>query len=150
MASQIYPANRHDFDLDSNFYPKQPCLIWSSGKISLIIIRPLHLIVFLNRIENKLFNQLFRCFLFEIPRFSYPNPTTSFVKINGDSLHPLIISDAIKHSIYFLNRQLEIKDSVHYGPVVDIDFTQDKMLACDIGVLNPNNGKFGKAQFINE
>ena len=31
---------------------------------------------------------------------------------------------------------------------MDIDFTQEKMLACDIGILNPNNGKFGKAQFI--
>jgi hypothetical protein len=60
----------------------------------------------------------------------------------------LIISDAIKHSTYFLDRQLEIRDSVHYGPVVDIDFIQDKMLVCDIGVLHPNNGKFGKAQFI--
>jgi len=27
---------------------------------------------------------------------------------------------------------------------------QGKMLACDIGVLNPNNGKFGKAQFIDD
>jgi hypothetical protein len=56
----------------------------------------------------------------------------------------------LKHSVYFINRQLEITDSLHYGPVVDIDFMQDKMLACDIGVLNPNNAKFGKAQFITD
>jgi VCBS repeat protein len=34
------------------------------------------------------------------------------------------------------------------GPIVDIDFSQGQMLACNIGVLNPNNGKFGKGNLI--
>ena len=84
------------------------------------------------------------------PQFSYTGPTTSFVKINGDSSHPLIIADALKHGLYFLDKQLQIRDSLHYGPVVDIDFIGGKMLVCNIGVLSPNNGKFGRAQFIGE
>ena len=64
-------------------------------------------------------------------------------------MHPVIISDVIKRNIYFFDRQLEVKDSVHTnGPVVDIDFMKNEMLVCNIGVLNPNNGKFGKGEFI--
>ena len=36
------------------------------------------------------------------------------------------------------------------GPVVDIDYLKNYLLACDIGKLNPNNGKFGKGLFIND
>jgi len=62
----------------------------------------------------------------------------------------LITSDASRKKIYFLDRQLEAKDSVSSnGPIVDIDFSQNQMLACNIGILNPNNGRFGKGQLIN-
>ena len=64
-------------------------------------------------------------------------------------MHPLIISDVFKRNIYFLNKRFEIADSVKCsGPTVDIDFSNNRMLACNIGVLNPNNGKYGKGQFI--
>jgi hypothetical protein len=46
------------------------------------------------------------------------------------------------------NRRLKITDSVATGAIVDMVFNQDTMLLCDIGILNPNNGKFGKAQYI--
>jgi hypothetical protein len=32
---------------------------------------------------------------------------------------------------------------------VDIDYNKNNLLACDIGILNPNNGKFGKVELIN-
>ena len=72
------------------------------------------------------------------------------MKINyGDSLHPIIIADAIKRNLYFINRNLQITDSLNTGgPIVNIDFEKNKLLACNIWILNPNNGKFGKADFI--
>ena len=64
-------------------------------------------------------------------------------------MHPLIISDAIKQKIYFISPELTITDSVpDTGPVVDIDFTKNNLLACNIGVVAPNNGRFGKGVFI--
>src|SRR6202007_2405008 len=61
-----------------------------------------------------------------------------------------IISDAIKGKIYFITPDLTIADSVaDTGPVVDIDFRKDDLLACDIGVVGPNNGRFGKGLVIN-
>jgi len=147
-GAQAYPANRHDLSLDSNFYPAQPMLNLEQWQNIIDYYTATSPDSLPKQERKQNIPAPLPLFSVQLPQFSYANPTTSFVKINGDSLHPLIISDAIKHSVYFLNKQLEIRDSLHYGPVVDIDFTQNKMLACDIGILNPNNGKFGKAQFM--
>ena len=90
-------------------------------------------------------------FKVEIPKINYERPATCYVKINSkDSLHPIIIADAIKKNLYFVNRNLQITDSIKTGgPIVNIDFEKNKLLACNIGILNPNNGKFGKGEFIN-
>jgi hypothetical protein len=90
-------------------------------------------------------------FKVQIPNLNYESPATCYVKINSrDALHPLIISDAIKQKIYSISPKLTITDSVpDTGPVVDIDFTKNNLLACDIGVVGPNNGRFGKGVFIN-
>jgi hypothetical protein len=148
---ETYPSYRSDKDIGHDFYPSKPVLNsieWQNIIDYYTAISPDSLPK-QNRklsIQNSL-----SLFTVEIPPISYENPTSSFVKINaGDSIHPLIISDVTKQNIYFFNSQLEIRDSVYSsGPVVDIDFTKNKMLACNIGVLNPNNGMFGKAQFIN-
>ena len=147
-GSQIYPSYIHDLNLDSNFYPKKPVLNLDQWQNIIDYYTATSPDSLPKQDRRQSIQSILPFFSVQAPQFDYPNPTTSFVKINGDSSHPLIIGDALKHSIYFLNRQLEIKDSLHYGPVVDIDFIQDKMLACDIGILYPNNGKFGKAQFI--
>jgi hypothetical protein len=147
-GSQSYPANRHDFNLDSNFYPSQPMLNLEQWQNIIDYYTATSPDSLPKQERKQNIRPTLPLFSFQLPPFDYQNPTTSFVKINGDSLHPLIISDAIKHTVYFLNKQLEIRDSLHYGPVVDIDFMMNKMLACDIGILNPNNGKFGKAQFM--
>jgi len=90
-------------------------------------------------------------FKMQVPNLNYENPATCYVKIDsGDSLHPLIISDAIRQKIYFIGPKLTITDSVPgTGPVVDIEFNKNNLLACNIGVVSPNNGRFGKAVFIN-
>jgi hypothetical protein len=44
---------------------------------------------------------------------------------------------------------METEDSIQVsGPIVGLDFQKGAMVACDIGVLNPNNGKFGKGLLI--
>jgi FG-GAP-like repeat len=81
----------------------------------------------------------------------YTNATTCYVKINpSDSSRSIIIGDAIRQSIYFINRNLKITDSITgIGSPVDIDYLKNQLVVSDIGTLNPNNGKHGKAVFIN-
>ncbi len=147
-GSQTYPSNIHDLNLDSNFYPRQPLLGMEQWQNIIDYYTATSPDSLPKQDRKQTIQSTLPFFSVQAPQFNYPSPTTSFIKINGDSLHALIIGDALKHSVYFLNRQLEIKDSLHFGPVVDVDFMQGKMLVCDIGVLHPNNGKFGKAQFI--
>lgn len=90
-------------------------------------------------------------FKVQIPHLNYENPATCYVKINPvNPLHPVIISDAIKGKIYFVSPRLTITDSISgTGAVVDIDFVKNNLLACNIGVVGPNNGRFGKGILIN-
>jgi hypothetical protein len=146
---QTYPRSR-DLNIGPNFYPSHPVLSpldWQSildyyeatSPDSLPAQKrdqPIHAGLSLFKIEN--------------PVVGYNNSATSYLKIlPADSSHSVIVADAVKKELFFLNKDLQADDSVQsYGPIVDIDFNKDNMLACDIGVLNPNNGQFGKAEMI--
>jgi len=145
-----YPSSKSDKNIDTNFYPAQPVLNfneWQNIIDYYVATSPDSLP---KQVREKTIQSGVPTFSVQYP-LTYADPVTSFVKIRTeDSLYPLIISDVLKQNIYFFSKQLETKDSVHCsGPIVDIDFIQNGMLACNIGILNPNNGSFGKGQFIN-
>ena len=147
---QTYPSYKHDPELDTVFYPTQPTLTLDEWKNIIDYYAATSPDTLPKQDRKQSIQTDLQLFSVQQPTFRYENPTTSFVKIRtSDSLHPLIISDVAKRDIYFLNKQLQIVDSVKCsGPIVDVDFTNNRMLACNIGVLNPNNGKHGKGQFI--
>ena len=149
---QTYPSSRNDLSLDANYYPKDPVLSLEEWQniIDYYTATSPDSLPKQDRKEN--IQSSLPLFEVQLPTITFENPTTSYIKINStDSISPLITSDVVREKIYFFNSQLAIKDSVHTrGPVVDIDFMNNKMLACNIGVLNPNNGRFGKGQFINK
>lgn len=86
------------------------------------------------------------------PDIHFHGPATCYVKINkGDTAHPIAFSDAFRGKLYFVNRDLKLSDSIPgTGAVVDVDYLKSSMLACNIGRLNPNNGKFGKGELYHE
>ena len=146
-----YPIVRDNY-IGSDFYPSQPVLSLTDwqyiidyyGATSPDSLPPQERKYPINKTGLSLFKV-------QIPSINYGNSATCYVKINqSDSLHPIIISDAIKQNLLFINRKLEITYSINgTGPVVDIDYSPNQLLACNIGVLNPNNGKFGKGELIN-
>jgi FG-GAP-like repeat len=147
---ETYPSFRRDKDLDPNFYPSQPLLNFEDWQniIDYYVATSPDSLPKQNRKQS--IHLGLPHFSVQRPQLDYENPTTSFVKIRATELYSLIISDVFKQKFYFFNNQLEIKDSVSSnGPIVDVDFSQNQMLACNIGILNPNNGKFGKGQLIN-
>jgi len=87
--------------------------------------------------------------LFEIlePKLNYRNSHTTFLKIREDRRAPLVISDATTLKTYFLNNQLAPIDSLTtIGPLTNIDFMgQSEALACNVGILMPNNQAHGTA-----
>lgn len=148
---KTYPASRYDRFLDTNFYPSKPLLTISEwGKILNYFVSSSPDTLLPPKRKNKIEPGL-SLFKAIIPPALIQNPATCFLKINeNDSLHQLILSDATTKNIYFLNSHFAATDSLSMGgPVVDIDFSNNKMMACNIGILNPNNGKFGNGQLIN-
>ena len=146
---EIYPTVK-DKNLSSDFYPSLSVMSlndWQNILDYFVATSPNSLPAQKRKHEIKTGLSLFKA---EIPALNYANPATCFVKINpSGSLHPIVISDAIRQNLYFINKKFQIADSViDSGPVVDIDFTKNNLITCNIGVLNPNNGKFGKGELI--
>ncbi len=146
---EIYPQ-RKDQNLPANFYPSQPVLSYTDWQNILdyyVATSPDSLLPAKRKDSIREGLPLFKV---EFPHLNYTGSATSYVKINpDDTAHPIIISDVIKQNLYFINKNLTIADSVAgTGPIVDINYSKDFLLACDIGVLNPNNGKFGKGVII--
>lgn len=146
-GNQSYPSYKFDKELDSNFYPRQPILTlneWQSIIDYYVATSPDTLVT--QTREQSILSTL-SLFSVQYPQLRYENAATSFVKIKSNDT--LIISDAFKKKIYFFDNQLKVTDSITArGPIVDIDFSSGPMLVCNIGVLNPNNGKFGKLEFV--
>lgn len=147
---ESYPSSRYDQYLDSGFYPEKPLLPASDWQ---------HIIDYytatapdsLPAQQRKLpITVGLPLFALQAPSYTYENALTSFIKINpGYGLPPLVVSDVQRQQTFLFDEQLQIVDSIsNRGALVDINFRQNEMLTCDIGNLNPTNGKFGKIRFI--
>jgi hypothetical protein len=149
---QDYPSSKNDQYLDKNFYPSQPLLNRSQWQNIIDYYSATSPDTLIRQQRQDKIEMELPLFAVQTPAGSYLNATTSFIKINPTGIaQSLVISDALKKRTYLFNKELLMTDSfLNDGPVVDIEFGQNGMLACNIGVLNPNNGKFGKGNFINK
>lgn len=146
-----YPSRRNDYNLNRNFYPSKPVLKddeWQNIIDYYTATSP-DTIIIKKKPDEQIKNNL-SLFSAITPSFTYSTPATSFVKIDESKPdHQLIINDVTKQTAYILNKNLEKIDSIYTsGPVVDIEIHKKEWLECNIGVLNPHNGKYGKAQNI--
>lgn len=145
-----YPSFKHDYNLDRNFYPSQPLLRDNEWQNIIDYYRAISPDSLISKKSEKPINNNLELFSVIIPAFTYSTPATSFVKIDESvENHRLIINDVIKRTVYILNKKLEKIDSVHTeGPVVDIEIHKNKWIECNVGVLNPHNGNYGKVQYV--
>lgn len=145
-----YPSRRYDRNLDRNFYPSQPLISgeeWQRIIDYYTAVSPDTIII---KSPEQAIKKDLPLFSAITPLFTYSTPATSFAKID-ESLpeHQLIISDVSKQITYRLNNHLQKIDSIHTdGPAVDIEINKKEWLSCNIGVLHPNDGKYGKAQHL--
>jgi VCBS repeat protein len=144
---EVYPSSKNEKALSKNFYPSSPLLSleeWQDIIDYYIATSPDSLP---HQQRPKAIQNNLSLFKAELPAFSYDKPATCFVEVDTSTKeHSLLIADVFKRKIIRINNKLERIDSVNCGgPIVNVDFQSNGMLACDIGVLNPNNGKFGQA-----
>ncbi|MEJ7767000.1 MAG: VCBS repeat-containing protein [Chitinophagaceae bacterium] len=91
----------------------------------------------------------------QLPFFSLEYPaqlffgkgnTASYIKIDTSlKPHRVFVNRSVSNTLFLLNEKLQVTDSLLTdGPIVDIDFNEEKLVACKIGSnLFGNNSKVG-------
>lgn len=151
FRQQPYRVNRYDMDLDKNFYPRKPLLKDEEWKNVVDYYTATSPDTIINRYSSaESIKTGFDLFTVKSSNIRYDAPATTLVKINAGVASPFfVVSDATKQTLYRYNKSLEIVDSFrNNGPVVDVEFHDKQWLTCDVGVLNPNNGKFGTGRSV--
>jgi hypothetical protein len=145
-----YPNNRNDVDLPRNFYPSKPLLNDAQWQNIIDYYTALSPDSLPPQNRSDSIQKHLQLFSIETPDFKYANPTTCLIKIDTTVFpHQLWTADILKKGLYRYSKELNLLDSIStLGPIVDLSILQNNLVACDIGILNPTNGKFGRAQII--
>jgi len=145
-----YPSSRNDVNLAENFYPARPVLNSLEWQNIIDYYTALSPDSLPGQQRSKSIQQRLPVFKAEVPGYIYQSPAICFTKIDTTrSPHQLLTFDLSAKYIFSYDSQLVILDSAKTAATItDIDFHNDTMLACNINVVNPNNGRFGKANYI--
>ncbi|MCW3092386.1 MAG: repeat-containing protein [Ferruginibacter sp.] len=145
-----YPVTRNDPNIGKDFYPSRPVL--SLGDWQCIIdyyasLSPDSLPAQQRDYPIDNGNALFKI---EIPSFRKNIPATCSVKIDTTiGSHQLFATDMISKNIYRFDNRLRLLDSFHCNsPAIDLEIFKDNIIACNIGIMTPNDGKSGSVQLI--
>lgn len=144
-----YPSRKNDYNVSQNFYPSAPVL--TNGEWQNIIdyytAASPDTLSDIQKRQHQIKKTL-PLFSAVFPPFTYPAATTSFIKIyTSGQVHEIIVCDVLKQTLFRLNNQLQPFDSIKTnGALVDIEISNKEWIACNIGVLNPNTGRYGKAE----
>lgn len=149
-GDQRYLSYKNDKDLDKNFYPSKPVinpLEWQNIIDYYTSVSPDTIPA---QQRSKAIQTGLPLFKVEIPLYTYPSPAISLTKIDTSvSPHRLLFFDLATRQMLFFNSRLQFADSVAtQTAMVDMDFYNKTMMACNIGIINPNNGKYGKGQMV--
>jgi len=147
---RTYPSQRFDRNLYKGFYPPAPLLKpeeWQDVINYYLATAPDSLPPQKRPFPIKNDLDLFTAYS---PRIRNSRPATCYLQIDTTGFsHSLLQGDAVTKKVFRFDQQLNPIDSFYSkGPVVNIDLENGQMTACDIGVLNPNNGEFGKLGMI--
>jgi hypothetical protein len=145
-----YPSSRNDNNLSRDFYPSEPLINpqdWQYLMDYYIATSPDTLP---GQQRQMAIQEGLPQFEIQEPRLKYYSPATCLLQIDTtNSRHTILVGDAFQKKLFRVNAKMETEDSIQVsGPIVGLDFQKAAMVACDIGVLNPNNGKFGKGLLI--
>jgi hypothetical protein len=142
-----YPSSRRDTNLSKNFYPSRPLLGETDWQHILDYYTATSPDSLPGQSRPRPIDKQLSLFEVRVPALRYDMPATSLVKV--DSPGGLFAFDIHYRNLYHYSPGLELLDTVRdEGGIVDMVRRDSGWVACNIGVLNPNNGKFGKLQVL--
>jgi hypothetical protein len=145
-----YPSSRYDMELEKGFYPAKPLvkpedwqyIIDYYSSLSPDSLAPPERVHPIRQNEN-----LFKS---EEVQSGGKVPTTCLVKIDTTVLpHQLLSADMLDEHIYRFDNHFSLIDTFKsVSPVVDVELHDHYFITCNIGIMNPNNGKYGTGRKI--
>lgn len=140
-----YTSAKFDRNIGASFYPSKPVINsiqWQHIIDYYTALAPDSLEA--GKLDESIENNL-PLFKPMLPSVQINNPRICYVGIDTImSPRTLLLGDVTSSSLYRFNNHLQMTDSLHGdGAIVDIDFGAGKSMACNVGVIVPNNGKFG-------
>lgn len=147
---QTYPSYKHDNDIGIAFYPSQPLLNsdqWQNIIDYYSALAPDTLDASKN---DKPINTNLTLFQAITPVSGNDSARICFVGIDTtQTVHTLWVNNVNDRSVTCYNRNLEPINSLYaQWPVVDVNNLNDSAIACNIGIMIPNNGTTGAANKI--
>lgn len=147
---QKYPSYKNDRHTPPGYYPAQPVvnsLQWQNIIDYYTAVAPDTMPA---QPQHDTISMALTAFSAQYSSFSYPSPAISYTGIDtAKKPGQLLLFDLSSNALLRFNHLLQLTDSTQSAvTITNIDFHKDSMLACNIGVINPNNGKFGTANLI--
>ena len=143
-GDKSYPSFRNDLNV-KDYYPAQQVISFDDWQHIIdyyTATSPDSLLPAKKPVAIVMNDKLFKA---KQPAFTYQMPATSFVKFFPGNT--LITCDAITKKLFIFNSQLQLQDSITTpGSVTDVLQDSTKLILCNTGLLNPNNGKFGTVE----
>jgi hypothetical protein len=147
LGFQEYPSSRNDRFLDKGFYPSHPLLNNTEWQ---------HIIDYYTATSPDTLPAQSRTknISLDIPGFKIvvppddENPAVTFITVDTSSAqHQLLLYDISRKSLLSYNSKLQKEDTIVFKtPVVAASFKKEALAFCNIGEINPNNGRSGKLQ----
>ncbi|MEP7110584.1 MAG: VCBS repeat-containing protein [Ferruginibacter sp.] len=147
---QYYTSSKDYNNIPPDYYPKEPLLTQLQWQhiIEYYLATAPDSLPKANRAE-KMISGLPH-FTLQIPKRKFSLPSTCYISIDTTNADKRIFfADANSQSLYVYNKDLVPVDSIHTkGAVVDIVFDKSRLIACNMGFMNPGNDKLGFLQIF--
>ncbi len=145
-----YPSRRYDENVGRAFYPSKPIVTeteWAQIIAYYMQASPDSLPQQQKKYDIKPNTPVFKAIK---PINHYHDPVTTYLGIDTTVTPRRILqAEGLLRDIYIYDDQLKLTDSIKIkGMLLDIISHKDSFVVCNVGVINPNDGRFGKIQKI--
>ena len=139
-----YPSSKNSPYIHKGFYPENPQMSeedWAALVYYFGYSAPDTLAAQKRDKPISLNNSVFRA---QSPPDRSQNPLSTYIAIDS-SRKQIIQADGLLGYLYIYDEKLKLNDSIKIGSmVVDAYRKDEKLIICDVGMINPNDGRFGK------
>lgn len=142
-----YPSSRSDQQISKNFYPSKPVISNEDWQYIIDYYTSLSPDSLPRQQRKYPVTAGLPLFTLEKPPVAPHVPSTTFVEIDTLSApRQLVIADMITKEIFRYSSALQLTDTfANKVAAVNLERHSNEVITCNIGVMNPNNGKYGSA-----